>query len=252
MIEPLLKQAEATAIELLQGIYPDVTRRTALFLPDGVGQRALDVFAKVQEQRGSPVSGEATRIQFQLTAAARESSPRLAADFARFLADSARVTLLTSRREPFNSHEQTSYEEVPETGKGAAIYQIRVVMILRITHRAGSVNTLGLVKRITGDLSPDTDGRSIAELGNRAIVIDDAGGFITGPINAFYVNAEAGDTIELLDETDTVVDSQPAAAGAGKASFTVSNEGVYSVAINNGFERLESALTTTVVKQPTE
>lgn len=250
MIEPFLRDVEAQALVLLSGLHPNLTRRTAQFLPEGNGSSSLDVFARPQKQSGGP-GGEDVLIAVQITAASRQASASFAADTARFLVDRARTILLTSRVPPFDSHMDTTYQEQADIEHGDPAYVCAAVMTCKYVARASNAKTIGIVRANTGDLHPDVDGKSLTSIATRAIVIDQAGGFTGDPIRAFYCNAEAGDTIELLDADDVVVDSTAALVGAGLASFVVSTEGAYRVAINDGAAQLVSDFSATYVTQPT-
>lgn len=247
MIEPLLQSIEADALARLVGVSPHLTRRNPAFLPAGPGQRTLEVYARVTEQTGNPHAGEKTVIELRLRGTARESDSALAIDLARWMVDRSRYLLLTSGQPVYANHQSTTYNETVDVESGFQAYSCEAVLRLEVTHRSDNPAILGIVQRMDGEF---TEGHALAELATRGIVIAKAEAFHEGPVLALYANAQAGDVVELLDASDTVVATANTTPGFGQATLTPPSVGTYRVALFAGTVRIKSALTTTIIQEP--
>ena len=252
MLEQDLIDLESRCVVALQGICERITRRTAQFLPPTTGV-TLDVTAKVRaEETGTSIMGTAT-VELWLTGAGLNADSTIAQDWAQLVVGYARETLHASPSEipELAQHTRTDYLTVESNQTGEEwLHVYRAVQQVEVQTRAGGAAIDG-INIDSAATSPDHALAARARSTALGLLVSSTLDIEGTPIPVAWVNALAGDEVELLDADETVVDVHVISFdGPGTHSFANAAAGTFGARLMRAsVEQLRSITTATRIAQ---
>lgn len=246
VLDAQLRQYEQITRDLLLtvNIGDQLTVRGAPMLDAKNGTSQLDLRYLVESERGNRRTGVSADIIFQLWSGAHSDSPETA------------TTMAESRLQWALDVIDASDDLLPLWGAGKA--ETTYVRGEIEGGKKGSYNSaVEITRRVSGyrfDARPaqspgvavantaeQTFGNSVSNVSSKVAEIRTLSPIVSPPtVDANYFNAEVGDTVDLIDESEAVVSSYlvPGPGSVGVAVFTNIPAGVYRVRIDGNTSNL--------------